>query len=366
MKVFHCDHCRQLVFFENTQCMACGHLLAFVPHLMVVASLDPDGADGTEWTSPLPAAAGRRYRLCANYRDRQVCNWVVDAGDEQALCESCRLTRVIPDLSVEGYHAAWYRLEAAKRRLLYTLMKLGLSFDANGGEQPPLVFQFMSDRAADGAPAMTGHADGVVTINVAEAYDAERERRRHTLGEPYRTLLGHMRHEVGHYYWTHLVAGDPARLAGFRALFGDDSEDYGEALRRHYESGPPADWQARFVTAYASAHAWEDWAETWAHYLHMIDTLETVSTSGVVMRPRRPDEPSLERLSPDLVSADSSFDHLLDGWFPITYLLNNLNRGLGLADPYPFVLPRPAIEKLRFVHDSIAGAPAAPAKPPGS
>jgi hypothetical protein len=351
MKVFHCDHCAHLVFFENTECVNCGHLLAFLPALMLVGSLDPADADA-HWTSPLAAAKGRTYKLCANYRDTQVCNWAVNRDDDNPLCLSCRFTRVIPDLSVPGYQAAWYRLEVAKRRLLYTLLTLRLPLDAGG--ELPLAFEFLADAtSADGA-VLTGHANGVVTISLAEADDSERERRRTMLGEPYRTLLGHMRHEVGHYFWMRLVAGDPDRLNAFRAMFGDEQVDYLAALKVHYDAGAPADWQERFISAYASAHPWEDWAETWAHYLHMTDTIETAATCGVSLRPRRSDEPSLPRMSTVAGMTEGSFDRLLDSWFPITYLLNNLNRGLGHPDPYPFVLSTPVIEKLRFVHETIA------------
>jgi hypothetical protein len=368
MKVFHCDHCQHLVFFENTQCVSCGHLLAFLPDLMLVGSLDPAGGDRGQdaerghalWLSPLPAAQGRPYRLCANYTDIEVCNWAVPDADPDALCASCRLTQVIPDLSVQGHKAAWYRLEVAKRRLIYTLLALRLPMDGGGG---PLRFQFLADAGPDQSPVLTGHASGIVTINVAEADDAERERRRTALGEPYRTLLGHMRHEVGHYYWGLLVGADPHRLQSFRALFGDEREDYTASLARHYESGPPADWQKRFVSAYASAHPWEDWAEAWAHYLHMTDTIEIASACGVSLRPRRADEPSLPRVPAGVVRPEASFDWLLDSWFSLTYLLNNLNRGLGLADGYPFVLSAPIVEKLRFVHETIAGAECRSATP---
>jgi hypothetical protein len=353
MRVFHCDHCGHLVFFENTQCVSCGHLLAFLPDLMVVGSLDQGDGDAGLWTSPLSTAGGRRYRLCANYPDVQVCNWAVDIEDATPLCRSCRLTRVTPDLSVAGHHVAWYRLEVAKRRLVYTLLTLGLPIGGDR-DQEPLVFQFLSDGALGDPPVLTGHSSGVVTINVAEADDAERERRRTALGEPYRTLLGHMRHEVGHYYWARLVSRDPDRLARFRRLFGDDRQDYMAALQRHYDSGAPPDWQDRFVSAYGSAHPWEDWAETWAHYLHMTDTIETAATCGVSLRPRRSDEPSLAHVPGDLGARDSSFDHLLESWFPITYLLNNLNRGLGHGDAYPFVLSTAVVDKLRFVHETVA------------
>jgi hypothetical protein len=352
MRVFHCDHCGQLVFFENTQCVGCGHLLAFLPDLMVVGSLDPVEGEPGLWKSPLPSASGRRYRLCANYPDVQVCNWTVDAGEDTPLCRSCRLTIVTPDRSVAGHHMAWYRLEVAKRRLVYTLLTLGLPVSADVDHEP-LVFQFLADGAPGTPPVLTGHSSGVVTINVAEADDAERERRRTALGEPYRTLLGHMRHEVGHYYWARLLSRDADCLERFRGLFGDDREDYAAALQRHYDSGPPADWQDCFVSAYGSAHPWEDWAETWAHYLHMVDTIETAATCGVSLRPRRPDEPSLPRMPAGLGAPESSFERLLDSWFPITYLLNNLNRGLGHGDAYPFVLSTAVVDKLRFVHETV-------------
>jgi hypothetical protein len=351
VKVFHCDHCRHLVFFENTRCVSCEHVLAFLPDLMLVGSLDAAG-DGA-WRSPLRAAAGRTYRLCRNYLDTQVCNWAVDVTDDNPLCLSCRLTTVIPDLSVPGNQAAWYRLEVAKRRLIYTLLSVRLPLDGGPNPEHPLAFQFLADGAPGSPAVLTGHSSGVITINIAEADDAERERRRTTLGEPYRTLLGHMRHEVGHYYWTVLVERDASRLARCRELFGDDRDDYAAALQRHYQAGPPPDWQDRFVSAYASAHAWEDWAETWAHYLHMTDTLETAAACGVSLRPRRADEPSLAPVPADVARPDGSFDRLLDSWFPITYLLNTLNRGLGMADAYPFVLSTAAIEKLRFVHETV-------------
>jgi hypothetical protein len=191
-------------------------------------------------------------------------------------------------------------------------------------------------------------------VNVAEADDAERERRRNTLGEPYRTLIGHFRHEVGHYYWSRLVENRPV-LAQFRVLFGNEEDDYAAALVRHYESGPTADWQQRFVSAYASAHPWEDWAETWAHYLHMTDTLETAAACGLSIKPRRSGEPAVGRV-PAPAASSGAFERMIAGWHPVTYLLNNLNRGLGLADAYPFVLSPPAIEKLRFVHEVIAAA----------
>jgi hypothetical protein len=356
MKVFHCDHCGQLLFFENTVCLNCERRVAYLPDLALVGSLDQDAADAQLWRSPLPHASARGYRLCRNYAEQAVCNWTVLDGDPNPLCVSCRLTRMIPDLTQPGVKLAWYRLETAKRRLVYTLAGAGLPL-RNRDEDPDagLAFEFLADPPDGGPPVLTGHANGVITINIAEADDAEREKRRTALHEPYRTLLGHVRHESGHYYWDRLIARTPA-LEEFRRIFGDEREDYGQALEAHYQSTPPADWQDRFVSTYAGAHPWEDWAETWAHYLHIIDTIEMAAHCGLSLRPRRADEPSLSKLPPATEPWRVPFDRLIDSWLPVAYLLNNLNRGLGQPDSYPFVLSPAVIEKLRYVHDLVEHA----------
>jgi hypothetical protein len=349
MKIFHCDHCQQLVFFENIRCLACDHALAYVPDLEDVLSLEPDG-EGL-WRSPKRGEEWAKYRLCANYDREDICNWAVRAEDPEPLCSSCRLTRVIPDLGQPGHKEAWYRLEVAKRRLIYSLRHLGLPVDSKAVDpEHGVAFEL---RADTNEPVLTGHSDGVITINVAEADDATREQRRVQLHEPYRTLLGHFRHEIGHYYWERLLAGSD-RLESFRECFGDERADYAAALQQHYDHGAPAQWQERFISAYASTHPWEDWAETWAHYLHMVDTLETAAACGLSLRPRRADEPSLTATGKE--RPRRPFEEKLDAWYPLTYVLNNLNRGLGLSDGYPFVLSGPVVEKLRFVHDTIAAA----------
>ncbi|HYP18035.1 MAG TPA: putative zinc-binding metallopeptidase, partial [Opitutus sp.] len=218
-----------------------------------------------------------------------------------------------------------------------------------------LRFRFMGD-AADGTAVLTGHADGVITINLAEADDDVREQRRVSLHEPFRTLLGHFRHEVAHYYWDRLVART-AWIVRFRELFGDERADYGEALQRHYRDGPPAEWATRHVSAYASMHAWEDWAETAAHYFHIIDTIETAAGFGMSLRPRHPAAPTMTADPAAAVESPHGFDASLAAWFPLTYALNALNRGVGLPDLYPFVLAEPAIAKLRFVHEVLTGPP---------
>jgi hypothetical protein len=354
MKVFHCDHCDQPVFFENTACVSCGHLLAFLPDRADMTSLE---RAGDYWRSPHPEVAGRRYRLCRNYTASNICNWTIgEAEGTEELCAACRLTRIIPDLSIAGRHEMWYRLEVAKRRLIYGLNQLRLPLVSKAVDpQDGVTFEFLADsEGGDQTRVLTGHQDGVIQINVLEADDAEREKRRTSLGEPYRTLLGHFRHEIGHYYWNRLVSRT-AHLSAFRTIFGDERQDYAQALHAHYGRGAPPDWQQRFVTAYSSAHPWEDWAETFAHYLHVVDTLETAAACGLSLRPTRPAEPSIASVPAPTAGSATTFDRLIESWFPVTYILNNLNRGMGLPDGYPFVLSNAAIAKLRFVHDIIAG-----------
>ena len=364
MKVFHCEHCDQLIFFENTACVSCGHALAFLPDIEDMATLERE--EGGTFKAIGGMADGRSYKLCQNYTEQNVCNWAVPADDANPYCLSCRLTRVVPDVSRPGVPEGWAKLETAKRRLIYTLLSfdLPLATKAENAERG-LAFEFLIDPEVPGAPAvLTGHAAGVITINVAEADDAERERRRNSLKEDYRTLLGHFRHEVGHYYWDRLIE-EGGRVDAFRAIFGDEREDYAAALARHHSGGTPANWRDSFLSAYATAHPWEDWAETWAHYLHMADTLETAVACGLSLRPKRADEPALKPDVNVVGKRSASFDQLIERWFPLTYVLNNLNRGMGLHDGYPFVLSAPALEKLRFVHEVVAASatPDAPGRP---
>ncbi len=352
MKIFHCDNCDQLVFFENTKCVSCGHLLAFLPECADMASLVPDDAGGYRRAGS--KSNSPRYKLCSNYETHEVCNWAVPFDSPSTLCRSCDLTRTIPDLSAPGARDSWARLEAAKRRLVYTLDILKLPVESKtANPDRGLTFEFLADSDdPEAPPILTGHADGVITINIAESDDVEREKRKSQFQETYRTVLGHFRHEIGHYYWDRLVR-DSEALEPFRELFGDDRADYAGALQKHHTNGAPADWNTSFVSAYASAHPWEDWAETWAHYMHIIDTLETADASGLALRPRRGDEPSLKPDPKAVGRQPRSFDTMIKRWFSLTYVLNNLNRGMGLPDAYPFVLSTAAVEKLRFVHDVI-------------
>lgn len=288
------------------------------------------------------------------------------ADDPHPLCVSCRQTRILPDLSVPANRERWYNIEVAKRRLFYTLARLNLTPADPPAGQPPAgpVYEFLADLPGL-PPVMTGHRNGVITLNVAEADDDERARRRVAMHEPYRTLLGHLRHESGHYYWDGLIAAHPDRLAAFREVFGDDSVDYGQALSLHYANHANAQtpaWQADYVSAYATAHPWEDWAETWAHYLHMVDLLETAAAySTRVIVPGNPPDEAEEVNSP--FAGETDFDQLVSQWVPVTLLLNSLNRSLGQNDAYPFALTPGALRKLRFVHDVIHGLLPAPSVP---
>ncbi len=353
MKVFHCDHCGQLVFFENTVCLNCGHVLAYLPDLGDISALEQ--IEGGLWKSQPRDGQERTWRLCLNYSQQNVCNWAVAEDDPNSLCVSCRLTRVIPNLSPPGSKLAWQRLETAKRRLIFTLLDMHLPLtDKNNSPEHGVAFEFLADGDRGGQPVLSGHENGVITINIAEADDAERERRRSDLQEPYRTLIGHFRHEIGHYYWDRLIQ-DTDQFDGFRSLFGDERADYAQALAVHYANGAPGDWQTRFISAYASSHPWEDWAETWAHYLHMADALQMAFYSGVSLRPKDQAEPTVSQKT--LKEGDAgSFDRMIEAWFPLTYIINNFNRGLGVPDGYPFVLSTSVIAKLRFVHDLIAAA----------
>jgi len=354
VKTFHCSNCQSLIFFENVQCLNCGHALAYLPELGIMAAMQagPDGlwhAQGREANAP--------FRLCANYTQNHICNWAVSLGDPESLCQSCRLTHTIPDLTVPG-KAAWFRLETAKRRLLQCLIALRLPIVRKDANNPDgLAFEFLRESVlpnGDRQRVLTGHDNGLITINIAEADDVQRESTRIQQHEPYRTVLGHLRHEIGHYYWDRLIQHS-TRLESFRRLFGDERADYGEALKRHYEQGPPQGWQERFVSSYATAHPWEDWAESWAHFLHMVDALETANEAGLSLQPPRADEPVIAPHTPSADVLLPPFDDMIARWLPLAYVMNNLSRGLGHPDVYPFVLSPPALEKLRFIHETITG-----------
>jgi hypothetical protein len=350
MKLFTCQSCDQILFFENVSCTRCNHKLAYLPDRANLSALEPAKPGDPALWQPLATKKGQTYRMCSNHTEHAVCNWTVPAGDAEPRCTACRLNRVIPNLAEPGAQEIRARIEVAKHRLLYSLLELGLPVEPRSEANPRgLTFEFRRDEP--GEEVLTGHHDGVITLNVAEADAPFREKVRVQLGEAYRTLLGHFRHEVGHYHWQRLIA-DTSWLAKFRDRFGDETADYQEAVKRHYEAGPPADWQNRHVSAYASMHPWEDWAESFAHYLHMVDTLETARAYGLALKPTAGPRKTTSLKARGLDLQD--FGDLLGGWVPLTLALNSLNRSMGLPDLYPFVMSKVGTEKLRFVHDLVS------------
>ena len=353
MKSFKCHTCNQLTFFENLSCVRCQHDLGYIPEENNLATLDatPDGY----WQPVEGHTRGLKFKKCQNTLDWQACNWLIPSTSPDSYCRSCSLNRTVPDLSVAANIPLWTKLEQGKRRLLYSILRLGLPViskdeDPNHG----LAFDFLKDlddNFQETSQIMTGHSAGLITLNLAEADDAEREKRRLDMNEVYRTVLGHFRHESGHYYWMHLVA-DTDKMDSYRGLFGDEREDYGEAMQNYYKVGAPPTWRDEFVTQYASSHSWEDWAETWAHYLIIVDSLETATDHGVIIDNTQ----SKQSFSPIDSYWATSFDELLEKWLPLTYALNSINRSTGQKDLYPFVLSTPSIEKLRYVHDIIRSA----------
>jgi hypothetical protein len=344
MKLFECQHCHQPLYFENDNCDSCGRRIGYIPELGTMSALEPDEE---RWKSL--ADTVNAYRFCAN-AEHDVCNWLILADSPETYCAACRHNRTIPDLSIPENLTRWRKIEVAKHRLFYTLLRLYLPRptrveDPQGG----LAFDFL--QAAPSKPVMTGHASGLITLSLTEADDAERERVRNAMEEPYRTLLGHFRHEIGHYYWDLLIR-DASNLDEFRRVFGDEREDYGAALKTHYEKGAPLNWPQSFVSTYASAHPWEDFAETWAHYFHMVDTLETAGAFGIHLRPKVVKSSDLTT-TVDFNPHQASLERIIDAWLPLTFAMNSINRSMGQADLYPFMLGPGVIVKLAFVHERI-------------
>ena len=349
MKLFECQNCGQLIYFENTQCERCGFPLGFLPDVAMLTALKANGSGGY---TPL-ADPARSVSYCANF-EHSACNWLVDAGSSP-LCPACKLNRTIPDLTQPENLRLWQRIEVAKHRLVYSLLRLGLPI-ASKTEQPEtgIAFDFLAPLPGEDGQGkiLTGHDHGEITLNVAEADDAVRAEIREKMHEPYRTLLGHFRHEIAHYYWERLVKDKPV-YGLFRKAFGDETQDYNQALQTHYANGAPADWQEHHISAYASSHPHEDWAETFAHYLHMVDTLETAYAFGLRIRPRAGQDDNLKASITFDPYNQPKFETIIEAWIPTTFAVNSINRSMGIDDLYPFVISPKVTKKLNVVHDLI-------------
>jgi hypothetical protein len=346
MRDFNCPNCGQRLAFENSLCLSCGSRLGFSLDdmaLLVIAS----GADSEHGG----AVDSSEYHLCANLHLAE-CNWLVEKGPvARLLCRSCALTRTRPNESDTKAMAAFAAAEKAKRRLIVELYELKLPIvgrdeDADYG----LAFDLLS---SEFEKVLTGHHNGVITLDLAEGDDVHREQLRVAMDEPYRTLLGHFRHEIGHYYFYRLVGPSQAYSQRFRELFGDPDADYQEALDRHYNEGPPPGWDKNCVSSYATMHPAEDWAETFAHYLHIRDALDTAAAFGFAQAAATFERRAL---------GPSGFDTIIEMWLPLAWALNMVNRSMGKEDLYPFVLPPAVLAKMRFIHAIIDEITSDPAK----
>ncbi|MEE4383347.1 MAG: putative zinc-binding metallopeptidase [Pseudomonadales bacterium] len=272
--------------------------------------------------------------FCAN-RDRIGCNWI--APEAGAFCRACAMTALAPDPAVPGAMANWAQTEAAKRWVLDNLGRWNWFRPEDPGARP--VFHMLDEGRT---PVLMGHVDGVVTISVAECDPVLRTTRQEALAEPYRTMIGHVRHEVAHMLWWRLSLRADF-LDAFRATFGNERTDYRAALEHHYAHGPPAAWREHFLTSYASTHPHEDWAETAAHLLHLTDIADSFVAAGL----------SVEGVPGGFRDpyADPDAGRLLRASTAVAVGVNHVNRSMGLSDLYPFVLSAAALGKLAFVHD---------------
>lgn len=325
MRSFQCQ-CGATLFFGSRHCVACGSETAMCPECRHVAALQ-SSEDGTM----VCRNCERTLRHCCNSSEFQVCNNAVLADDRQRLCRYCRTNEVIPDLNVDGNLEKWGRLEAAKHRVLYDVERIGLPLTIDDSHLGlPLRFEFKS---SDNEPVSTGHADGLITIDTAEADSVQREQNRVQFGEPQRTLVGHFRHELGHYFWQSLV--EPEKLDEFRAVFGDERNPaYVDARQRYYAQGADVNWQDNYISAYATMHPWEDFAETFAAYMDM---------NAIIATARH-----FERINVEATEED--FNQMCQDYADVGIVANEFNRDLGLLDLVPEVFTDPVIEKLRFIH----------------
>lgn len=377
MRTFRC-HCegRPTLFFESNHCNACNRVVGLDDRFRQVEPYELDEGSGYFFKAAHPEV---RYQKCDNNAKYSVCNGMVnlttfvssDTLDEnsEVLCFACRFNETIPDLSVVEHIPLWRKMEVAKRRALYTLNALpvplcnikqdpdnGLSFDFTVDRN---VKDHFSSQLVDHDTVFTGHDCGHITINLAEADEVARSSTKIALGERYRTLLGHFRHELGHYYFDRLIAGFSEKHRLCKTYFGDDDLDYQEALDRHYQHGSPTNWRDMYISQYATMHPYEDWAETWAHYMHIIDTLETAqnfSIAGSTSSKSANDEELSELNLPQeeyYFSVQAPIENILDTWMDFSVILNSLNRSMGLEDAYPFVLTQSVRTKLSFIHHAI-------------
>jgi len=355
MRLFRCDTCGNPIHFDNRTCLTCGSSLGFVPdalsaHALVrVPKIDPDGP---QYWRRIDSGQSL-YRFCPNAAI-DVCNWVIPLESSESFCQACRYNRLIPDAKSEVGLKRWRAIGEAQRHLFYSFLRWDLprpsrKEDPQGG----LLFDLKDDEVfPDGSckPALIGHEEGHIVIRTAEADDGLREQQRETMNEPYRTLLGHFRHETGHFIWNRMVR-NAGHFEKFRAVFGDERVNYTQALKAHYAKGPRPGWQNSYISAYATTHPWEDFAECFAHVLHIVDSLETAHIYGIALAPLRHGEmAAFANFDP---YSERSFERIAEVWVPLSVALNSIHHSMGERDLYPFILTPVIKAKLSFVHSVI-------------
>ncbi|MBB3749127.1 hypothetical protein FHT44_001588 [Mycolicibacterium sp. BK634] len=346
MRAFVCPVCHNFVPFERSRCPSCDSPVGLhLPSKSMVALGDGTAEiDSAEWTR-------------CTQTETLACNWLAAEStdaDARGRCLAHSLIRREPDADDTIAREKLPSATLALRRLVYQLHDLGLPVDPYWRRDGGLAFDLLS--SFSGERITIGHANGVITIDLVESLDAYRESLRVRLGEPYRTMLGHFRHEAGHYYQNVLVeigAGAERYLAHCRELFGDERASYADALTRHYEHGAPADWQSSFISEYATMHPWEDFAECFAHYLHITDTIDTGREAGMVLLADRVRFAAPRDVIPLESYAGVPIDQLLDDWKWISLFFNRVNTAMGKGPLYPFDISAPVADKLGFVHTVV-------------
>jgi len=343
MKIFACS-CANRLFFENTTCLRCKKTLGFDPESLQLLPLNNEKRG--LWAPDQHTLFGDgRFRRCKNTLDYNVCNWLIPEYDQHSYCIACRMNEKIPSLTKAENHDLWASMEVSKHRLLYTLLSLGLPvIPKSDAPSKGLAFAFLEDKRTNQnvrhEHVLTGHTAGLITVNLNEADNAFREATRKEFGESYRTLLGHFRHESGHYYWDLLIKGTSI-IEPFRELFGDERKDYQQALKQYHSNPVVMNEKRGYISNYAQVHPYEDWAETWAHYLHMVDTLETAASFGQIK----------------FTEEKLGFDEMMALWVELSIMMNSLNRSMGFYDAYPFILTSKIKKKIYFVHQLLSHVP---------
>lgn len=345
MKLYTCSHCHNLIYFENNVCLHCGYFLGFDAVTLSLITLVPEKENDYYYEHN----KSEKFRYCKN-AEYGTCNWLIHTSQSSIYCVACQLNRTIPDLGKEENLRRWRNIEVAKHRLVYSLLRLALPVsEKKQDDEKGIAFDFLADGSSKNK-VITGHENGVITLNIEEADEAARVRHKEDLGERYRTLLGHFRHEIGHYYWELLVK-DTDVLTEFRLLFGNEEKDYSESLEQYYKNGADQNWSQDFISPYASSHPWEDWAETWAHYLHLMDTLETAFSFGIRIQPDMVQDTKQIQASIQQDPYDmTDFNQIMKWWLPLTFAVNSLNRSMGHSDFYPFIISTRVVHKLEFIH----------------